>query len=823
MIIKTPLLICLLSAALAAQAQPAKECDLTKAEALQACTREASEGLVAVRAGGRWGFVSTDGRLLIPPRFDDVRPFAQGRAAALEGTRWGYVGRDGEWLIPPRFAEARGFSEDRALAREEGGPWQLIGPDGKTVALLEAGLSPLSESVPWQTDLMLQGWVLMRQPGVATLVTPQGLRSLPADVEVLHPPTDGLMLAAHGQTAGAERGRGYLGTDGRWAIPPQFDEALPFQQGFAAVKRGDQWAVIDTQGKVVRPLNAKSVSTRAGYWELDGADGGSFVWPDGRVPPVAAARGPSGTWPALTDAIRESHDIVLLPPVGGATPWALLTPKKGVRQPAGWVDASGKLVLKPEWLSFGELTDPPEWPLAVETLGGWGAVDAQGAWVIAPRFDSLGPFKSGRAVLTLGDNHGLAEASGRLLLPPAGTTWTSVDRSGLALFKRRGQVGAMRVEDGGVVWAGADDHWVGALSGGAFSVRTQGGEGLVDRQGRWLVPAQCEDIDLIAPQRWYCRFRGEGGRVDFLVDEQGRQTEASKVKRLQDGTYAVIHKGRYGILFEGGELVWTELVLETLAPMDVDVVHWTAVRIGPGPVGFHAIDRQGRRLASYRGEEVYRSREQAKRFVLANNAGTVQLVVPGGKSVSWAGDAAVGWNDPQLLSLLQFENMRRGTEELTRVFRAGDDTPRATLKGFWAGVSSRWMAYVRLRDFDSEEAQRGVKLWDLQTGRERQSAFQHVLPAGGGYLAVQGKEEVWGLVDERLQVVVPPAYTYKLLGRVSDHTVWAGKPDGLELLAVKGGARVGSLVSRCGQVQWRDAKGTVLWPQPAATCADSLP
>ena len=814
------LLISLLMASVWAQAQVAPPCVLASETALHDCTRNASQGLAAIRIDGRWGFVSsTDGRMVIAPRFDAVGPFSQGRAAALEGTRWGYVGRDGQWLVPPRFAEARAFSEDRALAREEAGPWQLIGLDGRTVARLEDGLQPMSDIIPWQTDLMLQGWVLMQQPGMATLVTPQGLRPLSPDIEVLHQPTDGLVLAAPRRAPGAASIMGYLGGDGQWAIAPQFDEARPFLHGFAAVRRGTQWSVIDRKGGLVRQLNAQSVVSHAGHWLLDGPEGQSFVLPDGQVPPAAASRGASGAWPALDEAIRESHDIVVLPPVGSAMPWALLTPKKGVRKPAGWVDAAGKLVFKPEWLSFGELPAQPEWPLVVETLGGRGAVDAKGAWVVPPRFDTLGPFEGGRAELTLGDNHGLAETSGRLLLPPAGTVWTAVDRSGLAIFQRRGQTGVMRVDDSRVVWVGEESHWVGLLSGRAFTVRAEGGQGLVDQDGRWVLPAQCEDMELLARERWLCRFRGRAGRVDFIVDAQGRQTEVSEVAALGDGVHAVFFKGRCGILFASGELVWTDAVVGESAMLDATVAHAAAVRLGPGPGRFHAIDPQGRRVASHQAEEAYRSRGQAQRLVLLDK-GMARLVSLDGKSVSWPADVVMIWNDPHLLTLLQFKGRAPGIDGVTRVFHATDDKPRVDLKGIWITASTRWMVPVPMRAVDADDVRPSLKLRDVQTGRDRQTGFQSVFPDGGGYFGVRGKDALWGLADERLQVVVAPAYRF--LHRVSEGTLWAAKAEGLDLLTVKG-TLVGSLVSRCGQIQWLDAKGKLLWPSSAAACADSHP
>ncbi|TNE81055.1 MAG: WG repeat-containing protein [Bacteroidetes bacterium] len=47
---------------------------------------------------------------------------------------------------------------------------------------------------------------------------------------------------------------GYLGKDARWKIKPQFEEALPFENGQAKVKLNGLWGLIDTKGQwIIEP------------------------------------------------------------------------------------------------------------------------------------------------------------------------------------------------------------------------------------------------------------------------------------------------------------------------------------------------------------------------------------------------------------------------------------------------------------------------------------------------------------------------------------------------------------------------------------------
>ena len=58
-----------------------------------------------------------------------------------------------------------------------------------------------------------------------------------------------------------ERGKyGFIDGSGRVHIKPQFDGALPFTEGLAAVSTGKEWGFIDSSGKIVVPLRYHAVS-----------------------------------------------------------------------------------------------------------------------------------------------------------------------------------------------------------------------------------------------------------------------------------------------------------------------------------------------------------------------------------------------------------------------------------------------------------------------------------------------------------------------------------------------------------------------------------
>ncbi|HET8734768.1 MAG TPA: WG repeat-containing protein [Anaeromyxobacteraceae bacterium] len=70
-----------------------------------------SEGLIAVRLDGLWGFVDASGRAVIPLRYDHAGDFSGGLApVTVEGGRCGYVDRAGTMAIPARFRACHVFS-----------------------------------------------------------------------------------------------------------------------------------------------------------------------------------------------------------------------------------------------------------------------------------------------------------------------------------------------------------------------------------------------------------------------------------------------------------------------------------------------------------------------------------------------------------------------------------------------------------------------------------------------------------------------------------------------------------------------------------------
>lgn len=62
-----------------------------------------SDGLLAVKKGGKWGFINAEGKIVIKPVYDYVYAFSEGLAAVKQNGKWGFINTKGEMVIEPVY------------------------------------------------------------------------------------------------------------------------------------------------------------------------------------------------------------------------------------------------------------------------------------------------------------------------------------------------------------------------------------------------------------------------------------------------------------------------------------------------------------------------------------------------------------------------------------------------------------------------------------------------------------------------------------------------------------------------------------------------
>jgi hypothetical protein len=166
-----------------------------------------SEGLAPYKTEDKmFGFVGTDGKVVIKPQFSSVGYFIDELAwAKTTDRKVGYIDKKGEWVIQPKFLAAKNF--DRV-----------------------SGLAKVKET---------ESWVYTDKIGEITTV----------NSDVINNFKNGLAKGKKGEKFG------YYNKDKKWVIEAKFDGGRDFENGFAAAKKGETWGFINTKGDwVIEPV-----------------------------------------------------------------------------------------------------------------------------------------------------------------------------------------------------------------------------------------------------------------------------------------------------------------------------------------------------------------------------------------------------------------------------------------------------------------------------------------------------------------------------------------------------------------------------------------
>jgi hypothetical protein len=178
------------------------------------------DGLARVTVSNKCGFISTNGQFRILPRFDRAADFSEGVASAREGEgirAAGYINANGQFVIGPEFFKAWRFSEGLARVETELGRMQFIDLSGRTAFEVDDG-----------------AWAGAFSEGLVNIC--QGKRM-----------TDGKW--------------GYMNTQGKWMIPPRYQQADPFKNGIARVHIDGKRTYIDKTAKIIWQYSPTKDST----------------------------------------------------------------------------------------------------------------------------------------------------------------------------------------------------------------------------------------------------------------------------------------------------------------------------------------------------------------------------------------------------------------------------------------------------------------------------------------------------------------------------------------------------------------------------------
>lgn len=109
-----------------------------------------SEGMAAVEIENKWGFIDTNGTILIPAKYERTTYFINDLSPVKINGKWGYLNKKGELIIPAKYEDFGYFDEDgKALVTEDGKKKinYKKGERPKVVSITDSDISLYSEGL----------------------------------------------------------------------------------------------------------------------------------------------------------------------------------------------------------------------------------------------------------------------------------------------------------------------------------------------------------------------------------------------------------------------------------------------------------------------------------------------------------------------------------------------------------------------------------------------------------------------------------------------------------------------------------------------------
>jgi len=513
---------------------PASQNDVQRRNALPAvqnlCIRDVHEGRAAVllpaadAARERWGFLDNQGQLVIKPVFEDVGDYHYGVAAAKQQGKWGFIDTTGNWLIQPGFDAVQPFTESGLAVVTVAGKSQIIDRKGAQVGkalddLVDEAI--LSDGLPARLQLSFN----------SVLLSPDGVRHVATDkMDVAEPfGTQGLFIAFD-----ASKGYGIVDENLGWRIAPQYAAITldPRNPAVALAKNSDGITLIRADG-VQDEQKYLSVSEETGaFWLAKTADGVKLLDNSAVVIAMfsdsdAAALRVSGDY--VLNPTPKENLIVFVPgrkqpltlpaasePWGQATGEFLVTTRGEQKKVNAIIAPSGGMIGGAQnvgWLaqiSSAEVINHRLW-LRNDQGDVVNVVDSTGKALLNPK--TISALENSRIEpLNAGDDHVTAQSPLALIRPEAGTS-----KTGAGFLKPDGSLQM-------------DNKWQDIESAdssediGQFIVRTADGTGVIDAQGKVVIPLTEDNISPFV----------KGYALDYLDGKLTALDHAGKHYNLPD-------------------------------------------------------------------------------------------------------------------------------------------------------------------------------------------------------------------------------------------------------------------------------------------------
>jgi HEAT repeat protein len=284
-------------------------------------------------AAWKFGYMDTNGKIAIEPRFSLASPFSEGLAAVRdEHGRYGYIDHTGRYVMAPQFEEAFAFSDGVAQVGDTNHLAGFIDRKGHWVVTpryssfsrgssFAEGLACVETNVPAiRPPVAGDGADLPLKWGY---INTNGQPVIDFKFEGVSAFSEGLAAVSLTNLCG------YIDKTGAFAIQPQFDYAWNFSAGLARVQLQGKMAFINKQGEVV-------------FTVAGGDSAGAFS--DG-LANISVRQGPGE---AIWGYLDQTGHWVIKPQFQQASPFLHGLARVVVDDKLAYIDKAGRFVWGPK-------------------------------------------------------------------------------------------------------------------------------------------------------------------------------------------------------------------------------------------------------------------------------------------------------------------------------------------------------------------------------------------------------------------------------------------------------------------------------------------
>ncbi len=235
-----------------------------------------NEGMAPIQVDKKWGYLNTQGKLIIPAKYDYVTEFREGVATAKIGKQWYILDKQGKETVVsiPNLKNLRDFVNGYAIFDNMDKKFGFINTKGEVVIEPKfSSVGDFHDGLAWaKNDQKLSGYINTRgewviQPtynATHNFDVKSGMAMVKVLKEWFYIDKAGVALKLdfdkiddfHNGIAMARKGDkiGFIDKTGKWIIEPQFEAARDFENEYAAVKKNGKWGIINTKGEwVIQP------------------------------------------------------------------------------------------------------------------------------------------------------------------------------------------------------------------------------------------------------------------------------------------------------------------------------------------------------------------------------------------------------------------------------------------------------------------------------------------------------------------------------------------------------------------------------------------